>query len=73
MSTRYVTLSWKEVKTICPNHADIAGPTHILFNANKSNTGVKTTQNKSKELIKLKYVFDLLTVYFVNELNIGNK
>mgnify|MGYP007047747804 FL=1 len=73
MSTRYVTLSWNDVKTICPNHADIAGPTHMLFNVNKSNTGVKITQNKSKELIKLKYVLDLLTVYLVNELNIGNK
>jgi len=45
----------------------------MLFNVNRSNTGVKITQNKSKELIKLKYVLDLLTVYLVNELNIGNK
>lgn len=73
VSTRYVTLSWNEVKITWPNHADIAGPTQMLFSINKSSIGVNITQNKSKELIKLKYVLDLLTVYLVNELKIGNK
>ena len=73
MSTRYVTLSWNDVKIICPNHADIVGPTHMLFNVNKSNTGVKITQNKSKELIKLKYVLVLWIILFVDVWKIGSK
>jgi len=56
-----------------PNHADKVGPTQILFKANSSISGVDITQNKSNELIKLKYVRDLLTVYFVKEWKIGNK
>lgn len=49
------------------------GPTQILFRANSNISGVDITQNKSNELIKLKYVRDLLTVYFVKEWKIGNK
>ena len=56
-----------------PNQTDIHGPTQILFNIKSKTTGVKIIQNKSKELTKLKYVFDLLTVYFVKELKIGSK
>ena len=45
----------------------------MLFKIISKSTGVSITQNKSNELTKLKYVFDLLTVYFVKELKIGSK
>ena len=66
-------LSWNEVKTKCPNQIDRVGQTQTLFSAINKTTGVEITQNKSNELIKLKYVLDLLIVYLVNEWKIGNK
>ena len=73
MSRRYVILSWKDVKIKCPNQIDNVGPTQILFKVINKTRGVEITQNKSNELIKLKYVLDLLTVYLVNEWKIGRR
>ena len=47
--------------------------TQILFKTINKNRGVDITQNRSKELIKLKYVLVLLTVYLVNEWKIGRR
>ena len=49
-----------------PNHTDNTGPVQKLFSSTNKNIGVTAIQKKSKELTKLKYVFVLLTVYFVN-------
>ena len=48
MNSKYVTLNWKEEKTMCPNHAVTEGPDHETWSTRTTTNGVMSKRNRSR-------------------------
>jgi hypothetical protein len=54
INSKYEIFNWNDVKSICPNHTEIDGPSQKLFNRSSKITKVETIQKKSNEFINVK-------------------